>query len=545
MRKIKKKIFFAFGIALIIVLLQGTIFLFLSENLNRASAERREASELNSDMYYIEMRHYKWLEDLTNTLYSGSEFTSILSPDECSLSDWFNSDSVKNSDDKVIKEHVERLKEPHDAIHHAAAEILSELEKGNQAAAEAIYNQEVVPNIDKTIESLDSLSAHSTKIIDEKKEELDNITILSRIAMIVILLITFLITSVVARRLIKQVVPPLESLTNVSKELSKGNVDISVDTQSMEDEFAELADAFNEMGEEIKLQAELMEVISQGDYSVSIPVRSDEDLMNISINRMLDRNNKMLKEIYSAAEQVAAGSAQIASGSQALANGSSEQSDQISQLTAEVSQILERAEDNSKMASETMVDMLTAEQLMSDSMAHMGELNDAMDAIDKSSESIAKVIKLIEDIAFQTNILSLNAAVEAARAGEHGKGFAVVADEVRNLAGKSADAANETASLIENSVSNTVVGIGITNETNNSLNQVESIVESNTQAIGKTNDLSKAQAESMSEIAQGLEQISKVVQTNSRTAEESASSSEELRTQSQLLKDIVSRFKLR
>lgn len=541
----KKKIFLAFGIILIIVLLQGTVFFIITENLNKVSSERREASELNSDMYYIEMRHYKWLQDLTSTLYTGSEFTNILSPDECSLSEWYNSDAIQNSDDKVIKEYAEKLQAPHDAIHNAASDILDELEKGNQEAAEAIYNEQVAPNMKNTIEYLDSLNEHSTKIIEDKQAELERINTISTIAMIAILLFSLLIGGIVARRLISQVIPPLEKITNASIELSKGNVDISIDAELMRDEFSVLANAFNEMAKEIKLQAELMNTISQGDYTVTIPVRSENDLMNISINTMLDKNKQMLEQIQRSAEQVALGSQQIASGAQDLASGSSEQAGKISQLTASVAQILERAESNSKMASDTMNDMLTAEQLMSDSMKHMRELNGAMGDIDKSSESIAKVIRLIEDIAFQTNLLSLNAAVEAARAGQHGKGFAIVADEVRSLAGKSASAANETASLIENSVSSTKIGMGITDDTNNSLNQVETIVESNTQAMSKTNELSKEQASSMSHVSKGLEEISKVVQSNSATAEESAASSEELNAQSELLKDIVSKFKLK
>lgn len=541
----KKKIFFAFGIILIIVLLQGAIFLILSDQLNRASSERRSASELNSDMYYIEMRHYKWLEDLTGALYAGTEFEGILDPEECSLSEWYNSDAIQNSDDKVIKEFAEKLQEPHDAIHLAASDILDELEKGNHDAAVAIHNERVVPNMNKTIGYLDSLNEHSETIIEEKQAELERINTINRVAMVLLVILTFAIGSIIARRLIKQVIPPLEELTDASKGLAKGDVNISIDFELMKDEFAVLANAFNEMTKEIKLQAELMNTISQGDYTVSIPIRSDGDLMNISINRMVDRNNQMLHDIQRSAEEVALGAEQIASGAHTLASGSTEQTGKIQQLTASVDQVLQNAENNSKMASDTMKDMLEAEKLMNDSMGHMRELNEAMDAIDKSSESIARVIKLIEDIAFQTNILSLNAAVEAARAGQHGKGFAVVADEVRDLAGKSANAANETASLIENSVSNTKVGIGITDDTNSSLIQVESIVESNTQAMSKTNQVSKEQADSMADIARGLEQITTVVHSNSATAEESSASAEELSAQSQLLKDIVSKFKLK
>lgn len=540
----KKKITFSFGIFLIIVLLQGIIFVFLSEQVQIASEERRVASELNSDVYYIEMRHYKWLQDLTDSIYAGTEFNSSLNSTDCSMGEWFRSSTIKDTDDQVIKDSVEKLKAPHEEIHDGGKDILAALDKGDRETAEQIYNQRVFPNMNKTVELLENLSEHSTKIIDEKKAELDWISKLNLGAMIGLIILSVVLGIIIARRLIKQVVPPLNELTVAATDLANGKVNIH-EFEDMHDEFAVLACAFNDMAKEIKLQAEIMNTISLGDYTVSIPVRGSDDLMNQSINRMLDNNNQMLKQIHESAEEVARGAQQISLGAQSLANGSTDQSGKIQQLTAAVMDILAGAEENSKMAAETMDEILTAETLMKESMAHMNELNGAMGAINDSSQSIAKVIKLIDDIAFQTNILSLNAAVEAARAGQHGKGFSVVADEVRDLAGKSAVAAKETSTLIADSVNNVKSGTDITEDTNESLSQVEIIVESNSKAISRTNEISKKQAESMANIADGLQQISGVVQSNSATSEESASSAEELNTQSQLLKDIVSRFKLK
>ena len=179
---------------------------------------------------------------------------------------------------------------------------------------------------------------------------------------------------------------------------------------------------------------------------------------------------------------------------------------------------------------------------MADANKKMIELVNAMGEISASSDETKKIIKTIEDIAFQTNILALNAAVEAARAGAAGKGFAVVADEVRNLAGKSAEAAQNTTKLIESTVEAISRGNSLVEEVADKMNNVAAAAGAVAEINQKISFASRNTADSIEQITVGVEQISSVVQNNSATAEESAAASEELSGQANMLKDLISTF---
>ena len=236
-------------------------------------------------------------------------------------------------------------------------------------------------------------------------------------------------------------------------------------------------------------------------------------------------------------------SKQISDGAYSLAQGSAEQAASIERLSLSITEIEEKSQTNTETAETTAALAGTIKINVEKGNQHMNEMIKAVEEINAASQAISKVIKTIDDIAFQTNILALNAAVEAARAGDAGKGFAVVAEEVRNLANKSAEAAKDTAGLIENSMEKAALGTSIADETAAYLAEIVSDINKSSQLIGEIAQASEEQSENIIQINQGLAQVSQIVQQNSATAQESAASSEEMSAQANSLEELIDKFK--
>lgn len=350
----------------------------------------------------------------------------------------------------------------------------------------------------------------------------------------------------------------VEKLLGNLKKLSKGELscDMTVDEpgEHMEDIYMMFSEISTDLHGSINAIRRYIEEITyhlgrlaQGDMTGEIVSEYLGDFASLreSINFIVASMSSVFSEIIVAADQVAAGTNQVADGSQEISQGATEQASAIEQLTASVSQIAEQTKQNAVNANEADRISKGAQKSAMEGNAQMKELQTAMTEINESSISISKIIKVIDDIAFQTNILALNAAVEAARAGAHGKGFAVVADEVRSLAARSANAAAETASLIQQSMYKVEAGSVLTDSTAKALNSIVTSVQKTVELVAQITEASGEQASSITQVDKGIEQMSIVVQTNSATAEQAAAASEELSSQAQLLKGMIGRFRLK
>ncbi|HWS30866.1 MAG TPA: methyl-accepting chemotaxis protein [Clostridia bacterium] len=343
------------------------------------------------------------------------------------------------------------------------------------------------------------------------------------------------------------VIEPVNEASGVLVELSRGNLDASVQGHYMGDH-AIIKHALNDTIEALRSYiSELSEALhrmADGDFGVSIDREYLGEFLKLktSVNTIAESMSSVLSEIRAAADQVSAGTIQVSGGSQAISQGATEQAASIEELTASIGAIAEQTRENAIGANKASELSVTAKERALKGSDRMEKLQSAMTEINVASESISKIIKVIDDIAFQTNILALNAAVEAARAGVHGKGFGVVAEEVRNLAARSAKAAKETAALIEGSAQKTEAGTRIADKTAEELKSIVEAVETSAKLVSDIANASNEQATAISQVNKGIEQMSQVVQTNSATAEEQAATSEELSGQAEMLKNQVGRF---
>lgn len=376
-------------------------------------------------------------------------------------------------------------------------------------------------------------------------------SIISIIITIVFLAATLVIAVVTARRLGTQIGNPISQCAERLQLLAEGNLEASMPDLHTKDETMILVNAtttiVGRMQQIIGDVGYLLAEMADGNFAIKTQIGQDAYVGEFSrllesikqLNKTLDAT---LTEIQEASTQVEAGAVQMAESAQSLAEGATDQAASVEELFAAVTNVAEHEEKNTKDTNTAYTRVIEVEKDAKVSQDKMDDLMEVMRRSEATSNQISNIIGGIEEIASQTNLLSLNAAIEAARAGEAGKGFAVVADEIRQLAEQSAKSAVDTKNLIEASILEVKNGVNTTKDTAQYLDRVMEGLQEILEAVGGIRTASDKQAEAMKEIESGVEQISQVVNSNSAAAEETSATSEELSAQSENLNALIARF---
>ncbi len=387
------------------------------------------------------------------------------------------------------------------------------------------------------IDNIDAVVADKIATVEDQiKKVLTKIILITIILLVLAIIIIWYFSGTFTR--------PLENTVHMLQEMQKGRIDKQLNLDRT-DEVGQMAQAMDQFKNNLQnMVVAALEKLAAGDLTSKVKAHDQHDIIGNALVKTLDNLNGLIIRARTATEKIAIGSNQITETTQALSQGASEQAASLEEISSSMDEMASQTKRNAENASMANQVAGKARTSAESGTQQMGKMVSAMDDIVLAGQSISKIIKVIDEIAFQTNLLALNAAVEAARAGRHGRGFAVVAEEVRSLAARSAQAAKETAELIESAVEKTGTGKKMASQTSDSL---AGIFEAVTKVTGLIEDIasaSKEQAEGISQVNQGLGQIGQITQQTTASAEECAASSTELLDQARRLNSLMETFKV-
>lgn len=534
-------------IAILIVLVVAAITTLRVTEHTYAKITNASTQQFNAQQ--VITAHYKWLEQLSSAITTGETFEGGLDPDTCALGKWLKTSKAEMINDAEMEAALNAITTPHQEIHTTAAAAVK-LSQTDRDAAYKLYTETFKPKVAQIGEGLTLISGRFQTIADNMQTGAQRLMMLSNLLLLLAGAAAILIAIEIGRRISSRIAKPIKAVEKWSEAMASGVDNLKFDSISLEDqnnalEIEKMIESFRNMTESIRANVKVIKRVADGDLTAYVDIKSDGDSLGRSLYHLVQNNDFMFANLLRVADSVAVNAGHIASASQALAQSSAAQAGAVETLSTTASQANQLATQNadSTVLATGLINQI--EQEIQEGQQKMDTLLAAVQSIVQASSKISLVMKSINDIAFQTNILALNAAVEAARAGNAGKGFAVVADEVRQLALKSAQAADQSVGLIEDTIQKADQGGEISRQASDTFSMIVVTTSKISEMIRRVNAASLQQQNHVQEIHSEISMISAIVEENAASSEETAAATQQMNSNAEYIRQEMARFNLR
>lgn len=555
--KVKVKLNIGFSVLLFFLLLISIVSIFFVYNLYNTnkhintyiSGPTHDLFTMTKSLDQQRISALKAILFIDSNPQLADEEVESIKESESTFDKAFNSYSSNMKDEDVKKN-----KELIESVYY---EDFSEAKEQFLIAYDNKDKQELATAIEILRVSAEEVSVYMENSSDAKIEYSEALnknssrTFFVMIGIIVLLLIiSFICTWYVIARITRSVKGPITRMSKIAGQVADtGNFNFSekiikevkIDA-SYNDEVGLTTRAFSKMMDDLIDKKNILEHVAGGDLTVQARIISPDDVLGNSINSMIYSLREIVKEIDQASTQINKSAEQLANGSQVLAQGAAEQSSSVEHLQNYIEDVRDKSDASIKVSTKTSEVAKRIKTGADEGRIKMDKLHDASEEVHNASQAIEKVTKAVNDIAFQTNILSLNAAIEAARAGVHGKGFSVVSDEVRSLAGKSGEAANETAQYVSDSIEKSALGSKLAKDATETFRSIADGIDETSTLAAELNSFFESQKEAIAMIQKTIDQLSQVIHQNSSAAEETAANTEEMNHQTESMQNLISGF---